>query len=263
MRRALPSIVVTIIEEQFSWTRGDWRQRVEERAHSMHYAVTALLGIVRLIERIPEEVLLLDPAIDAQFTMALTALEAAITKGQSNPNAFDWPRIVVSTKSDPEDCLVIVKNALATCPDQAPSQSMKGLEFLADNFRRSLLTDLRSAEICMNIGEWKASTVLSGSVIEALLLWAIGNRNEAERSSAMDRAVTKRVLSTRLQVKNLTEKEWGLHSYIEIAHELGEITEPTAHSCRNAKFYRNLIHPGAAERCADKTNRPYSSRHCV
>jgi len=37
---------------------------------------------------------------------------------------------------------------------------------------------------------------------------------------------------------------WDLIHYIEVARELGEISERTATEARLAKDFRNLIHPG-------------------
>ena len=56
-------------------------------------------------------------------------------------------------------------------------------------------------------------------------------------------------------MNDLTAWEWSLHPYIEIAFELQEISKATVESCRNAKYYRNLIHPAAAERDSEKTSR--------
>jgi hypothetical protein len=253
MRHALPADVVKVIEEQFAWTRSNWRERIQQRNESRFYAVSPMPGILRLIDRIPEELIVLDSSTDAQFTLALSALEAATTRGRSDPNGFVWPVIALPGRSEHEDCLMLVKDALAVCPNEAPSKSTKGLAFISDpQFRETLLIDLGSAERALNSDEWKACTVLSGSIIEALLLWAIKElHDEAERIAAVERAVANHKLRNRLQVKDLTAREWGLAPYIEIACELEEIKRHTANACREATYYRSLIHPAPAER--DKT----------
>ena len=209
-----------------------------------------------MIERIPEDLIVLDTATDGLFTMAVAALEVTAARGRENAEAFHWPLIVVPGRTEQDDCLVLVKNSLAGCPDQAPSKSTRGLLFLPDaHFRELLLVDLGTAERALNNGEWKATMVLGGSLIEALLLWAIEQHSEPERSSAMGRALASGRLIRNLQINDLTAWEWSLHPYIEVAYELGEIKEHTANSCREAKYYRNLIHPAAVERDKEKCTR--------
>jgi hypothetical protein len=43
-------------------------------------------------------------------------------------------------------------------------------------------------------------------------------------------------------------ESWDLIHYIEVARELGEISESTASEARLAKDFRNLIHPGRERR---------------
>lgn len=91
--------------------------------------------------------------------------------------------------------------------------------------------------------------MFAGSIIEALLLWTISTpENEGRKQDAYDRARHTKKLTKQLPIDDLTARAWDLHSYLEIARELEEITESTANDCRRAKFYRNLIHPAAAMR---------------
>jgi len=123
-----------------------------------------LSGILEVIRNIPEELLVLDSQERAGFTVAVSALEWRTNNGVNDPNGFGFPVI-----GDDMDCLPVVRNTLCKCPDQAPSQSTAGLVFIGDaQLRKSLLVDLGSAERALNNGEWKAATVLSGSVVEAL-----------------------------------------------------------------------------------------------
>jgi hypothetical protein len=107
----------------------------------------------------------------ALFTLALEALEAQLTEARTSPHGFVWPAFPLPGQPNLyEDCLVMVKNTLAKCPDEALSKSTKGLTFISDKAtREAILVDLGSAESALHNGEWKAATVLSGSVIEAIL----------------------------------------------------------------------------------------------
>jgi hypothetical protein len=121
------------------------------------------------------------------------------------------------------------------------------LPFITDaTLRESLRLDIEHVGRVLAYGEWKATTVLAGSVIEALLLWKLGTLPAADVEAA---AKTARNWKT---VKPLNE--WHLPDYIEVA-AIVPTTNPvivadTADLLRVVKNFRNLIHPGRAERLA-------------
>ncbi len=102
-------------------------------------------------------------------------------------------------------------------------------------------------------GEWKAATVLAGSVIEALCLWVV-------RREAADAAVE---TARRLQREGLLGPRgvpnellsWHAPELIEVAFALGFIEYDTVQVARTTKDYRNLIHPGrelrTGQRCTE------------
>ena len=57
------------------------------------------------------------------------------------------------------------------------------------------------------------------------------------------------------QKANPNLENWVLFQYVEVAAGLKLITANTAMGCRLAKDYRNLIHPGRAQRLAQTCNR--------
>src|SRR5208282_389043 len=249
MRRTLPSSVVQVIEEQFPWTKGNWRQKVTQKDGSEFYGRTVMPGILRMIDRIPEELLMMDRSTDAQFTLALSAFEDMIARARANPNEFHWPLVIMPGQSQQEDCLVTVKNALALCPDEAPSTSTRGLTFVTEtDLRQSLLIDLGSAERSLHSGEWKACTVLSGSILEALLLWALQTHSVAEIAAAISSVDPSKNIRRNAPADNLTDSAWRFHDYVHVAAKLQEIQDPLYSRCVDAKDYRNLIHPAVAER---------------
>jgi hypothetical protein len=70
--------------------------------------------------------------------------------------------------------LLILREALAKCPDQIPSPAMAEQAFITDDvLRDSIRLDISTATSSLQNGEWKAATVLAGAAAEALLLWAI------------------------------------------------------------------------------------------
>ena len=82
--------------------------------------------------------------------------------------------------------ITIVRRALAKCPDQAPAPTTADFPFVTDaDLREVLRTDLSEAERAFADGGWKAATILGGSLIEALLLWALQQRRPAETTTAV------------------------------------------------------------------------------
>jgi hypothetical protein len=100
--------------------------------------------------------------------------------------------------------------------------------------------------------EWKAATVLAGSVIEALLLWVLDIRLSDKISQSVSTLVNTKVF---LSKPRGTPDDWGLFEYVEIAADLKVIQEDTAKQVRLAKDYRNLIHPARVKRKGQTCNR--------
>ena len=83
------------------------------------------------------------------------------------------------------NAISIVHTALLQCPDEAPFSESSILKFVDDaELRGSLLIDLHAVQVNLHEGSWKPATVLAGSVIEALLLWAITRLPEILKTRA-------------------------------------------------------------------------------
>jgi hypothetical protein len=108
------------------------------------------------------------------------------------------------------------------------------------------------ARLALANGEWKAATVLAGSVVEALLLWALHQALAEDCRRAITSAVAKGTLSHRPPGEL---ERWDLSEYIAVAEELTTIDVDTATQARLAKNFRNLIHPGRAQRLAQVCDR--------
>jgi hypothetical protein len=91
--------------------------------------------------------------------------------------------------------------------------------------------------------EWKAATVIAGSIVEALLLWGITQKESVDVERARQSCLTKAKLS---KDPGSDPLRWNLSEYIEVAAELGMIDETTTLQAGLAKDFRNLIHPGRA-----------------
>ena len=250
MPSILPSDIIAIIDRYFPWTR-DWSHQIQARDQTRFKAPEILPGLLSLVGRIPEELLVLDSASASQFILATEALHERMDAARNSELSFGWP-----TLSESVDCLSVVRENLSRCPDEAPSQSVIELTFITDEqFRQTLAVDLGSAERALHGNEWKAATVLAGSVIEALLLWALQQHTASEISTAVAKAAAAGKVSSSLPAADLVSPDWALHQYIEVAYVIGEIKEHTANPCQEAKYYRNPIDPAAAERDKEKCTR--------
>jgi hypothetical protein len=95
---------------------------------------------------------------------------------------------------------------------------------------------MSSAAEALDRSDFKASTVLAGSAIEALLLWSLQDAGQTGPVAAM---------TTRPRG---SPEGWELYQLIEATELLGLIKPETATQCSQARDFRNLIHPGRSQR---------------
>jgi hypothetical protein len=86
-------------------------------------------------------------------------------------------------------------------------------------------------------GEWKAATILAGSLVEALLLWGLDQKGQ----SAISSVVKGGTLASKPAGNYL---DWNLWQYLEVAAAIRIIEQSTSEQIKIAKDFRNLIHPG-------------------
>ena len=201
----------------------------------------AVAAVLELVQQIPPELIVLDANQYAQYCASIAALHDAVATWRQGNRGIR--RIPGLPQHNP---ITLIRLALEACPDEFPAHSTSELKFITDtNLRENLRQDVSAVNMALTNGEWKAATVLAGSVTEALLLWAL-QRNASQ--------VPATVSKLGMKIDPDLEK-WSLHSYIEVAAELGMIKSDTATQCRLAKDFRNLIHPGRALRLGQVCNR--------
>jgi hypothetical protein len=231
MPRVVPSQVVQVIEKYFPQTKitpnADF---VIDRGH-IHECVS----IFKLLDQIPSE-LLNPPTVDDYIELVSNIEKLSYTleawKTPSGSHTYD---LFGGGTGNP---ISIIRNVLLKCPDEAISSKTTGLEFIDDViFRDSLRLDLSNVNSALSNGEWKATTILSGSVTEALLLWAI-NKVKTARQSDIDKAIEKH------NIKDKDYNKWVLAQYNDVAKELNIIKEGTHKSVDLLRQFRDLIHPG-------------------
>ena len=190
-----------------------------------------LAGVLAAVKDLPGGIVLADT--QTRFVATIGSLEAAVRSCAPDPRRGHLTGRHVSE----------LLEVLTTCPDEPFRPDDTTLRFVDDAlFRRTLSVDIAAAHRALAHGEWKASTVLAGSVVEALCLWAI--RREV-RDAAVETA-------QRLQREGLLGRrgvaegvlQWHAPALIEVAFARGLIGQDTVQVARTTKDYRNVIHPG-------------------
>lgn len=249
MPRVVPSQVVDVIDSLFP----DAKDEVEGQAKQLNWGDgTRLLAIVELAGQIPEELLVLDSQHYAEYIASLAAIRWYIERWQtSERTSKSYSReLTVIRGLRALGPVALIRQALALCPDEFPSPGTTELAFITDAaLRESLRLDISATNKALSNSEWKAATVLAGSLVEALLLWALEEfqqQNLAQYSAAL--AQLGRRVDPDIQ-------KWVLADYIDVTEILGLIKRDTITQCRLAKDFRNLIHPGRALRLGQVCNR--------
>jgi hypothetical protein len=243
MIRVVPSHIVSVIEQLFPAviTQETFQLKIDDTA-----ALTALLA---LVDQVPQE---LFPATSEQYS----ALMIALATLRNAPAYWSWyPRLpIVSTPGGySKNPVQLLYDTLKTCPDDAPTPETTDLSFIPDlEFREGLRLDISTASQALANQEWKAATVLAGSVVEALLWWALQQETPTDLQQAITAAMAQGTLPQRPPAD---VDRWGLAQYITVAEQLKKITADTATQAGLAKDFRNLIHPGKAQRQAQACTR--------
>ena len=211
-----------------------------------------LAAILDMIGQIPSEFLVLDGAKYAEFISSCAAIRGAIQRWHSPEKATRMNNLAVVEGLGNLNPVTMIRQALSACPDEFPATGTADLSFITDDeLKESLRRDISAVNSALSNGEWKAATVLGGSVVEALLLWALQQRDSVEVQVTVKKFVTNKVLKD----PGGDLKKWHLSAYIEVAAELKVIGQATTTQAKLAKDYRNLIHPGRAERLGQVCNR--------
>ena len=240
MARVVPTQVVELIDQLFPNSRMADQLEV-------HMGATAQLAAIRAFaDWIPPELITLTGQDLADYVVALSMIESAqrlwISAGSH------W-KLSNYRNTSP---IVLLRRALAKCPDQAPSPGTTELAFVtAPDLRESIRQDISAANRDMVNAEWKGATVLAGSATEALLLWGIQQNSGSWEAAAQALFVA----GTLAQKPKSDPEQWTFIELIEVARHLGLITPETATQARLGKDFRNLIHPGRASRLGQVCDR--------
>lgn len=245
MPRVLPSDVVAAIDRMFP--------KVEPHSGFNLSDVPSLAALVQLVDAVPSELIRLGPQQNAEFTASAAAVRGFAEALQAMKPSAGTPMVLRNYPAHP---IAMIRSALAQCPDEAASPATATLTFVADaDLRDSIRLDVSEANRALVDGQWKAGTVLAGSALEALLLWALQQRETATPGvlAGAGTALVGNGTLTRPPDANL--ERWHLHESIAAALHLRLIEPATATQAGQAREFRNLIHPGRAQRLGQTCDR--------
>jgi len=246
MPRVVPSQVVGLIDQLFPSARvkREGSPLTLSRENSIQVA-----AVLELIQQVPPELIVLKADQYAEYVSSIATLKDLIEQWRARDFGFHY--IPGLRKHSP---ISLIRQALDICLDEVASVGTTELAFIEDaGLRENLRLDISAVNNALSNGQWKGATVLAGSVIEALLLWALQAQPPAAVQTSIARLLASKTLSTKPD--NNLEK-WEPHEYLEVTADLGLIKQDTATQARLAKNYRNLIHPGRAQRLGQVCNRP-------
>ncbi len=252
MRKVVPSMIVEYIDLRFP----DAEMQQKQSKHGWYIDqnhVHMAANLLSMIDAIPEHLIILKGNNLAEFNEAIAAIKYAVNLWNRGVKNYPLQYVLGSGGLNP---LTVLRKHLVTLHDEGAEPTTNGLLFIEDEeFRESLRRDLGSIDRSIASGEWKAGTVLGGSVIEALLLYGIQKYDE--RSHSELEAATQTLLSSDIlrQQPPSNLNKWSLHELTEVASAISLIKDETTAQCRIAKDFRNLIHPGKAARLAIECDR--------
>lgn len=248
MAIVVPSQVVNLIDQAFPWAK---EQKSDQKMSIYPDHIGVLYAISEMTAAISQNLVPLSPPEASKMNAALWTIRAQLESWHAHGKVGKMDAIRGIDSRNP---VSVLRECLAKCPDEPIPVAVKEYAFVKDvDLRRSLLTDFGAVARALSNAEWKAATVLAGSCLEALLLWAI-QESKAKNASGFKAAVNQAISRELKKAPSNNTDEWSLHELIEVSLDLGIITSDAAVQARLSKNFRNLIHPGRALRKATECN---------
>jgi hypothetical protein len=211
--------------------------------------------LVEITDRVPEH-LIIDSAALTDIICGVQAIRTVVREAETQDFRSQLSGLAATlepTAPNQWNPVILIRRAFARCPDDAPAPHVERLPFISDDLlRRSLETDLDAIDRAHAGREWKAATVLGGSVVEAMLLWRIEQQQGAAVQGTVDALLRSKTLTKN---PGRDPEKWHLPDYIAVAKELNMIRPETANQCWLLKDFRNLIHPGRVLRTGQSCNK--------
>lgn len=252
MPRVVPSQIVSVIDKLFpalaKQKNSPGQEITLDYTHS--YSISA---VIILVDQVPPELIIIPEDEYAIYMAGIAAAKNAVEiwKTRGNVTMGNLQSLPGLTHLNP---ITIIRNALEKCPDQIPKPSTAELLFISDvDLRESIRLDISVSNQSFVNGDWKSTTILSGSAIEAILLDQLQTRKSPHVIKA---AVSKlKVLGELSNKLGNSIDSWNLDSMLKVAREVQLIRLSTFQQADLARDFRNLIHPGKSVRLGQACNR--------
>lgn len=151
--------------------------------------------------------------------------------------------------------LSALRGVLERCPAEPVAAAIGELAFVTDPaLRDDLGRDIEEARRALGNREWKSATVVAGSVVEGLLLWALDTKTPAERQAAWTRVAAAKT-GWKSQPPAALD-DWTLYQFVALAAELQLLDPETAKQADLARDFRNYIHPGKVRTQGKRCDEP-------
>jgi hypothetical protein len=206
MPRVVPSQIVEFIDQTFPKAK----KQTDEGGRGFSLNRTdqhPCVAVVDLISQLPAELLVLPRERYTEFVASVAAIKDTLEIWKLRDHGLN--EIPHFGEYNP---ISFIRRALSLCPDEIPSKDTAELIFIEDDdLRANLRIDISATNQALSNGEWKAATVLAGSVIEALLLWRLNQFGEDKMNTARTSLVEEGILR-RDTGGNQTRSNWRRHS---------------------------------------------------
>jgi hypothetical protein len=211
-----------------------------------------VVTVLSMVDAIPEHLVTLRGSANLEYLEAVAAIRLAVKLWDTGLRQS----IVDDARNGNKNPFTILRKHLGAFNDEGAEPSTSELLFIQDaKFRELLRLDLSTVNQSIDTREWKAATVLGGSVIEAFLLNALREHKKNDPSQFQSTISRFKSLNRSFSKLSGNPNKWMLHELTEIALEFSVIEDNTAAQCRIARGFRNLIHPGKAARLALECDR--------
>jgi hypothetical protein len=240
MPRVVPSQIRAFIERAFPWAPNEPEKTMRTLGLGL---ASSLTGLLDLTEHLPPELLM----VSGDDYTAVVEATASIRQALAMWRGGHGNHVVAGSHMNPGMTAVgAIYRAMKHCKDDFPATETAELAFIDDSLtRQALRRDLGGVGRALSNSEWKAATVLAGSLLEALLLWALRKRSASDIGAACKAIATGPLKNPG---PDLISKDWTLLHYIRAASHLKLIKPRTAEQAELAKDYRNFIHPAVEMR---------------
>jgi hypothetical protein len=148
-----------------------------------------IAAVLDLVEQVPDELITLNAEDYSALRVCVVGLRQKVSRWLARgDDLFDH-----ISGLPPLNPITLIRQCLIKCPDESPTPGTVELALVGDqDLRESIRLEISAADRDLANGEWKGATVLAGSAVEALLLWALQKHEKRQPGRFLARRRRKR-----------------------------------------------------------------------